>query len=536
MNTSYFHSPKGIWSWLLTTDHKKIAWLYLVVVTFFFFIASFAAILMRLELYTAIPGDFVSADSYNRLFTIHGILMVFFFLVPVIPNVFGNFLLPIMLGAKDVAYPRLNLGTWYLFVLGGIVTLWAMFKGGVDTGWTFYAPYSTMFSRSEVIITGAGVFLSGVSSILGGINFIATVHKERHPDMGWFKMPLFAWALYAASIIQVLGTPVVGTALLLIWLERAFGIGIFDPSLGGDPLLYQHLFWFYSHPAVYIMVLPAMGVISEIIPCFTRRRIFGYKFIAGASILIAAYGFLVWGHHMFVSGESTYANFIFSFLSFFVAVPSAVKTFSWVGTLYKGKVYLKTPMLYALAFIFLFVIGGLTGIYVASLSFDVHVHDTYFIVAHFHYIMVGGTVTAFLGAIHFWWPKISNKMYPEHLGRFSAAIIFIGFNLTFFPQFILGYMGMPRRYWAYDEHFEFLNQLSTWGLILLGIGYFFPMYYMAKSLFGPDAPNNNPWNAAGLEWTVPSPPPEHNFVKVPEKVPEAYDYENLPETMGFYEK
>ncbi|MGE3610599.1 MAG: cbb3-type cytochrome c oxidase subunit I [Bacteriovoracaceae bacterium] len=526
---SYTHSPNGIWSWLFTTDHKKIALLYLASVTIFFIIASGAAALMRIELFTAYGGDIVSADNYNRLFTIHGILMIFFFLVPVIPNVFGNFLLPIMLGAHDVAYPRLNLATWYIFIIGGIITLWAILKGGVDTGWTFYAPYSTFFSRSEVLLTGAGVFISGVSSILAGINFIATIHKERHPDMGIFKLPLFAWAIYAASIIQVLGTPVLGTALILIWLERFFSVGIFDPTLGGDPLLFQHLFWFYSHPAVYIMILPAMGVISEIIPCFTRRRIFGYKFIAAASLLIAVYGFLVWGHHMFVSGESSYSNFIFSFLSFLVAVPSAIKTFSWIGSLYRGKIYLKTPMLYALAFVFLFVIGGLTGIYVASLAFDVHVHDTYFIVAHFHYIMVGGTVTAFLGAMHFWWPKLTGKTYNENLGRFSALIIFLGFNLTFFPQFILGYMGMPRRYYAYDEHFEFLNQLSTYGLILLGIGYFFPMVYLGRSLFKGKPSGDNPWNATGLEWATSSPPPEENFIRPIDSVPEAYDYSLLPD-------
>ena len=526
---TYFDSPKGIWSWLITTDHKKIAWLYLVGITFFFLIGSLAALLMRIELFTAVGGDFVSADNYNRLFSLHGILMIFFFLVPSIPNVLGNFLLPIMLGAHDVAYPRLNLASWYVFMAGGLITLWAAIDGGVDTGWTFYTPYSTMFSNSQVLLAASGVFVSGLSSIMSGINFIATIHTERHKDMGWFKLPLFAWAIYATSIIMLLATPVLGTALILIWLERLFGVGVFNPAMGGDPLLFQHIFWFYSHPAVYIMILPAMGVISEIIPCFTRRKIFGYKFIAFSSLFIAGYGFLIWGHHMFTSGESAFANIIFSFLSFFVAVPSAIKSFSWLASLYKGKIYLKAPMLYALSFLFLFVVGGITGLFLASLSFDLHVHDTYFVVAHFHYIMVGGAVTAFLGGMHFWWPKMTGRTYKERPAQFSAVMIFLGFNLTFFPHFIMGYLGMPRRYYAYDTHYEIYNQVSTAGLFLLGIGYFFPMVYLGMSLLKkPDAKENH-WNAAGLEWFTPSPPPEHNFISIPEVVAEPYDYEHLPD-------
>jgi cytochrome c oxidase subunit 1 len=523
---SYFDSPRGVLSWLITVDHKKIAWLYLVSITGFFLIGAFAALMMRIELYTG-AGDFVSSDVYNRLFSIHGIIMIFFFLVPSIPSVLGNFLLPIMIGAHDVAYPRLNLASWYVFMFGGLFTLWAVIDGGVDTGWTFYTPYSTMFSNSHVLLAAMGVFINGFSSIFTGLNFIATIHKLRHPDMGWMKLPLFAWAMYATSIIMVLATPVLATALLLISLERFFGVGIFDPSLGGDPLMFQHIFWFYSHPAVYIMILPAMGVVSEIIACFTRRRVFGYTFIAYSSIAIAAFGFLVWGHHMFTTGQSSFANMIFSFLSFLVAVPSAVKTFSWVATLYKAKVYLRTPMIYALGFIFLFVVGGLTGLFLAALAIDLHVHDTYFVVAHFHYIMVGGAVMGYLGGLHFWWPKMTGKTYPEFWGRISACVIILGFNITFFPQFILGYLGMPRRYHAYPEYYETLNQVSTWGLILLGFGYLFPIIYLTKSLFNKETVADNYWPAAGLEWQTPSPPPEHNFITVPEKVPEAYDYTNL---------
>ena len=528
---TYFDTPNGIWSWLLSVDHKKIAWLYLVSITFFFIIGALAAALIRLELFTA-GGDIVSSDIYNRLFSIHGIVMIFFFLVPSIPAVLGNFLLPIMIGAKDMVYPRLNLASWYAYIIGAFFGLWAIIDGGVDTGWTFYTPYSTMFSNSHVILAALGVFISGFSSIFTGINFIATVHKLRHPDMTWFKMPLFVWAMYATGIIMVLGTPVLATAVLLIGLERLFGVGIFDPALGGDPLLFQHIFWFYSHPAVYIMILPSMGVISEIIACFSRRKVFGYKFIAYSSLAIALFGFLVWGHHMFVSGQSSYANLVFSFLSFLVAVPSAIKVFSWVATLYKAKIYLRTPMIYALGFIFLFTVGGLTGLFLAALSIDLHVHDTYFVVAHFHYIMVGGAVMGYLGGIHFWWPKIVGKTYPEKWGRFSAVIIILGFNLTFFPQFILGYLGMPRRYHTYPETFEFLNQLSTYGLILLGIGYFFPIYYLTKSLFSKETVEDNYWNAAGLEWITPSPPPHENFITLPEKIPEAYGYEHLSDLRG----
>ncbi|MCS6817072.1 MAG: cytochrome c oxidase subunit I [Blastocatellia bacterium] len=520
---NYLNVSYGIRSWLFTTDHKRIALLYLASVTLFFFLGGFFAVLIRLELMTP-QGDLVQSETYNRLFTMHGVIMIFFFLIPAIPAVLGNFLVPLMIGARDLAFPRLNLLSWYIYTLGGLFTLAATVFGGVDTGWTFYTPYSSTYSNSNVMLTAVGIFITGFSSILTGLNFLVTIHKMRAPGMTWFRLPLFIWAHYATSIIMILGTPVVAIAILLVGLERLFHIGIFDPKLGGDPLLFQHLFWFYSHPAVYIMILPAMGVINELITCFSRRRIFGYSFIAFSSIAIAVLGFLVWGHHMFTSGQSIYAGMVFSVLTMLVAIPSAVKVFNWTATLYKGSVSYQAPMLYALGFIGLFTIGGLTGIFLATLAVDVHVHDTYFVVAHFHYIMVGGTIMAYLGGLHYWWPKMTGKIYPEGWARFAALVIFVGFNLTFFPQFILGYLGMPRRYHVYPEEFQVLNVMSSAGASILGVGYLIPMIYFIWSLrYGPKAPEN-PWGAKGLEWLVPSPPPPHNFDVTPVVTGEPYDY------------
>jgi cytochrome c oxidase subunit 1 len=467
---NYLNAGYGLKSWLLTKDHKRIAILYLILVTIFFCIGGIFAAMIRVELLTP-QGDLVSSETYNKLFTMHGISMIFFFLIPSIPATLGNFVLPMMIGARDLAFPRINLLSWYLLAIGGSFALFAMLAGGVDTGWTFYTPYSTTYSNTWVIATALGIFVSGFSSILTGLNFIVTIHRMRAPGMTWFRMPLFVWAHYATSVIQVLGTPVVAVTIVLVFCERVFHIGIFDPALGGDPVLFQHMFWFYSHPAVYIMVLPAMGVVSEIISTFSRKPIFGYHFVAYSSMAIAVLGFLVWGHHLFVSTQSVYAGLVFSFLSYFVAVPSAVKVFNWTATLYKGSISFATPMLYAFGFIGLFTIGGLTGLFVASLGFDVHVTDTYFVVAHFHYVMVGGTIMAFLGGLHFWWPKITGRMYPENWAKLSAAIIFVGFNLTFFPQFILGYLGMPRRYHVYPEEFQVLHVLSTAGASILAFGY-----------------------------------------------------------------
>jgi cytochrome c oxidase subunit 1 len=519
----YLNSDYGIRSWLLTVDHKRIALLYLASITLFFFLGGFFAVLIRLELLTP-QGDMVQSETYNKLFTMHGVIMIFFFLIPSIPATLGNFLVPLMVGAKDLAFPRINLLSWYIYVVGGLFTLAAVMLGGVDTGWTFYTPYSTTYSNGYVIATGVGAFITGFSSILTGLNFIVTIHKMRAPGLTWFRLPLFIWAHYAASIIMILGTPVVAITLVLLALERAFHIGIFDPAFGGDPVLFQHLFWFYSHPAVYIMVLPGMGVISELISCFARKYIFGYHFVAFSSLGIAVLGFLVWGHHLFVSGQSVYAGLIFSVLSFLVAIPSAIKVFNWTATLYKGSISYQSPMLYAFGFVGLFTIGGLTGLFLASIGLDVHVHDTYFVVAHFHYIMVGGTLMAYLGGMHFWWPKMTGRMFPEGWAKFSALVIFVGFNLTFLPQFILGYLGMPRRYHAYPEEFQVLNVMSSAGASILGVGYLIPMIYFIWSLKYGALASPNPWGATGLEWRTPSPPPTENFKETPMVNEGPYEY------------
>src|SRR5690348_6002063 len=524
---NYLNKEYGITSWLLTTDHKRIALLYLLSITFFFFIGGFFALLIRLELLTPM-GDLVQADTYNKLFTMHGQVMVFFFLIPAVPAVLGNFLVPMMIGAKDLAFPRINLLSWYLYIIGGAFMLYAIVNGGVDTGWTFYTPLSTQFLDTHVVAAALAIFIAGFSSILTGLNFIVTVHRMRAPGMTWSRLPLFVWANYATAIIQVLGTPVLAITLMLVALERLFHLGIFNPQMGGDPLLFQHLFWFYSHPAVYIMILPGMGVVSEIVTCFTRKRIFGYRFMAVALIAIAVLGFLVWAHHMFIAGISLYSALAFSLLSYFVAVPSAIKVFNWTATMYKGSVSFDTPMLYALGFIGLFTMGGLTGLFLAALGIDVHVTDTYFVIAHFHYIMVGGMVIAYLAGIHFWWPKISGRMYPEFWGKLAAMIIFVGFNLTFFPQFVLGYLGMPRRYWQYKPEFQVLNVLSTAGSTILAVGYLLPMVYFLWSMRYGKIADANPWGAAGLEWMTSSPPPTSNFEETPEVTWEAYNYEHIP--------
>ena len=506
---NYLTHTRGVASWVFTLDHKRIGVMYLCGVLSAFLLGGVFALLVRAELWA--PGPtIVDADTYNRFFTLHGAIMVFLFIIPSVPAALGNFILPVMLGAKDVAFPRLNLASFYLWCGGAVFFLTTLFAGSLDTGWTFYVPYST--STTTAVITAlCGVFVLGFSSIFTGLNFIVTVHTMRPPGMEWFKMPLFLWSIYATSIIQVLATPVLAVTLLLVAVERTFGIGVFDPSLGGDPVLFQHFFWFYSHPAVYIMILPGFGIISELISTFSRKHIFGYRFIAYSSIAIALFGFLVWAHHMFTSGMSTVAAFVFSLLTFSVSIPSAIKVFNWLATMYKGNIWLATPMCYALSFMFLFTIGGLTGLHLGSLATDVHLHDGYFVVAHFHYVMVGGTLVAFLGGLFYWWPKMTGRMYSDLWGKISALVVFLSFNLTFFPQFILGTKGMPRRYYDYVPEFTFWHQVSTVGAFLLGGGLLIAAGVLVHSLFrGAKAPAN-PWGAATLEWQCSSPPPHNNF-------------------------
>ncbi len=526
---SYLSDEFTLSSWLLTYDHKRIAILYMIAITFFFFVGSIAAAIIRWDLIVP-EGMLKDPETYNRMFSLHGMMMVWFFLVPSIPVTLGNFLIPLMIGSRDVAFPKINLMSWYIFVIAGCVAFYATFVGGIDVGWTFYPTLSTGYSNSFVKLAAAAIFLVGFSSIATGVNFMVTIHRLRAPGMYWHRLPVFIWSHYSVSVIYVLATPMLAMTMVMLFFQRQFGVGMFDPRLGGDLVLYQHMFWFYSHPAVYIMILPGFGVISQIIPCFSHRKLFGYEFVVWCSIGIAVVGFFAWGHHMFVAGISLYSGLVFSLMSYFVAVFSAIKVFNWIGTMHKGFIRFDAPMLYALGFVILFTIGGLTGLWVANLAADVHLHDTYFVIAHFHYIMVGGMVSALFGGMHFWWPKITGRMYPEMWGRAAALIIFLGFNLTFAPQFILGYTGMPRRYATYPPRYQVLNVMSSAGASILALGYLLPMVYLPWSLFrGPRAPAN-PWDATGLEWQVASPPPAVNFLATPIVTTGPYDYEE-PEVL-----
>jgi cytochrome c oxidase subunit 1 len=537
---NYLTHSSGFLSWALTLDHKRIGLMYLAGVLASFAGGGVLALLIRLHLWNPNIDKtqaLFSNQVYNQIFTLHGAIMVFLFIIPSIPAALGNFLLPIMLGTKDVAFPRLNLGSFYLWVGGALFFLFSLFATGLDTGWTFYTPYS-IESRGPVVAATMGVFILGFSSIFTGLNFIVTINTMRPPGMTWFRMPLFLWATYATAIIQVLATPVLGITVLLLAAERVLGIGIFDPKLNGDPVTFQHFFWFYSHPAVYIMILPAMGIISELISVHSHKGIFGYRMIAYSSVAIALFGFLVWGHHMFTSGMADVTTIVFSALTFTVSIPSAIKVFNWIGTMYKGTVSLNTPMIYALSFIFLFTIGGLTGLFLGALSVDLHLHDTYFVVAHFHYVMMGGTLVAFLGGLFHWWPKMTGKMFNDFAGIVSAAIVFVGFNLTFLPQFVLGTRGMPRRYASYVEEFQDLHRLSTIGAMMLGTGLLVAGLTLLHSLFyGKKAPMN-PWGGATLEWECQTPPPHDNF-SAPPTVGDPYDFSNIEydsKTEGYFKK
>jgi cytochrome c oxidase subunit 1 len=519
---NYFTDERGLWAWMTTVDHKKIGLMYLASIAFFFFIGGMLALVLRTELFTP-AKTFLEADIYNQIFTLHGAIMVFFFLVPSVPAALGNFVLPLQLGCKDVAFPRLNLASFYIYVIGAIFTFVAIATGGVDTGWTFYTPYSSGTGGSVAIMT-FGVFILGFSSILTGLNFIVTIHKMRAPGLTWNKLPLNLWALYATSVIQVLATPVLAITLLLLTMERVLQIGIFDPALGGDPVLFQHFFWFYSHPAVYIMIVPGFGIISEIISTFSRKVIFGYWAIALSSLAIAFIGFLVWGHHMFTAGQSSLANLVFSFLTFMVGIPTGIKIFNWLATMYKGSIDMKAPMLYAMVFLFLFTIGGFTGIMLGALSVDIHLHDTYYVVAHFHYVMMGGMVMAFLAGIHYWWPKMFGKMYNEFWARIACGIIFVGFNMTFLPQFVMGAQGMPRRYFNYVEQFQIFHQFSTIGSYIMGVGFVITFIYLVHSMVAGKRAPANPWGSRAMEWQTTSPPPLHNFNHTPVIINGPYDY------------
>ncbi|MDA0802296.1 MAG: cytochrome c oxidase subunit I [Planctomycetota bacterium] len=533
---NYLNCSRGFLSWILTLDHKRIGVMYTVSVMVSFLVGGIFALLVRTELLTPGPTITESAETYNHWFTLHGAIMVFLVIIPSIPAALGNFVLPIMLGAKDVAFPRLNLFSYYLWIAGAVLAVTSLLMGGFDTGWTFYTPYSTTTTAGGVIPVVVGVFILGFSSIFTGMNFLVTIHKLRPPGMTWFRMPLFLWALYATALMQVLATPVLAITLALLVVERTLNIGIFNPDMGGDPVLFQHFFWFYSHPAVYIMIVPAMGIISELIAVHSHRHIFGYKFIAFSSIAIAIFSFVVWGHHMFLSGQSGLMNVMFSFISFSVGIPSAVKIFNWLSTLYKGTISLNTPMLYALSFLFLFTIGGLTGMHLATLSTDVHLHDTYFVVAHFHYVMMGSALIAMIGGLHHWWPKITGRMYEEKLGMIACVLVFIGFNVTFFTQFMLGSQGMPRRYYDYAPEFQTYHIVSTIGSYIMAVGFFMTAGYLLHSLFhGRKAPAN-PWGGRSLEWQCASPPPIFNFDTTP-AVGDCYDFSIVkwdPKEQGYY--
>jgi cytochrome c oxidase subunit 1 len=512
------YEERGLLSWLTTVDHKRIGILYILGAGFFALIGGLEALLIRTQL--AIPNNRVLVgEAYNQVLTMHGTTMIFLVVMPVLAGL-GNYVVPLMIGARDMAYPRLNaFGVW-MFLLGGIFLNLSFLLGGApDAGWFGYAPLTAKtFSKGAGIdFWILGLQLLGISSITSSINFVSTILLLRAPGLTLNRLPLFAWTTLVTAFLILFAMPSISAALFLLFLDRHLGTHFFNPAAGGDPLLWQHLFWFFGHPEVYIMILPAMGIVSEVLPVFSRKPIFGYTAVAYSSVAIGFIGFTVWAHHMFAVGLPPVVNAFFSAASMLVAVPTAIKVFNWIATIWGGSVRYRAPFLFAAAFVALFVIGGLSGLFLASVPVDWQVTDTYFVVAHFHYTLFGGSMFAIVAGIYYWFPKITGRFLDERLGRLHFALQFIGFNLTFFPMHFLGLMGMPRRVYTYAAGlgWESLNLLATIGAFILALGFVVFFVNIARSLVAGERAPDDPWDGHTLEWLTSSPPPPYNFARVP---------------------